>query len=102
MIRLISPVRPERSPRAVRFGRVVEGGDGVEDALLGRRPDVRVVVEDVRDGLDRHLGEPRDVVDGGRHGSPCDGRSQDSITLYTVFARVWSRCGRAAARAAAA
>ena len=66
--------RPQ-SPRG-QVGLVVQGLDRVQHPLPGGRPDVGVAVHDVRDRLDRHLGDAGDVVDGRGHGSSLvNGRS---------------------------
>ena len=62
--------QPDRSrlgagkPPGGRVGRIIERMHGVLDARPGRRPHVRLVVQDPRDGLDRNTGMFRDVVDG--------------------------------------
>ena len=58
---------------------VVQRRDGVQHPLPGRRPDVRVVVHDVGHRLDRHLGEPGDVVDRRSHRCPSAVRCGRSV-----------------------
>ena len=60
---------------------VAEGGDGLGDALAGAVADVRVAVDHVGGGLDRHPGPLRHILqpDGHRHRLPSSGAAPGPI-----------------------
>ncbi len=84
--------RDERAGRGVAA--VAELGDRPLDALLRRRPDVGVAVEDTRHRLVRHARRPGDVVHPGRprHATPC-GHAWRSHACHVRAARSRRRRG---------
>ena len=78
-------VRWPASPRAAG-GLVVERRDGVQYAFPGRRTDVRFVVDDPRDRLDRHAGEFGDFAD--RRAAVSPHISPRTAMIAQDFARV--------------
>jgi hypothetical protein len=57
--------RPETACREI--GTIGKFSDGAQDALTCLGSDMRVLVDDVRDGLDRDPRQPGDVVQRGPH-----------------------------------
>ena len=74
----------ESARRGVRL--VVERRDGVQYAFPGRRTDVRFVVDDPRDRLDRHAGEFGDFAD--RRAAVSPHISPRAAMIAQDFARV--------------